>query len=111
MAWLKVPCWGRCERSLRSASRVCCGKAVALGVFLAKHCVARGNFNAGDMNGGVAHNGAEGGHTGADARLEDGFTGNTRNGGGKKHGINSSAIALFGLEHAKPAPQKCVLSQ
>jgi hypothetical protein len=63
------------------------------------------------VDGGISHNGAKGRNTCAYARLENGFTGHAGNCGGKKHGVNTSAVALFGLKHAKPAPQKCVLSQ
>jgi hypothetical protein len=86
-------------------------KAVALGVFLTEHGVARGNFNSGDMDGRVAHNGAKGRHAGSNACLEYGFAGGTGNCRGQKHRINAGAVAFFGLENAEPAAQECVLGQ
>ena len=86
-------------------------KAVALGIFLAQHGVARGNFDSGDMDGGIAHNGAKGRNAGSDARLKDGFAGGAGNRRSKKHRINAGPIAFFGLENAQPATQKCVLGQ
>jgi hypothetical protein len=63
------------------------------------------------MYGGIAHDGAKGRNARSNARLKYGFTGYAGNCGGKEHGINAGAIALFRLKNPQPAAQKRVLSQ
>jgi hypothetical protein len=87
------------------------GHAVALGVLLGHHGVARGDLDAGDMDVGDARGDAQRRDARPDARLEQRVAGPARNGGGEEHRVDAGAIALFGLQHVEAPAEEPVVGQ